>query len=128
MDLISVHENVFLVFDALDEYPEQGSHPRSALLETIEQLLNTHKKRPHIVVTSRREPDIQEALQSMAHHSIDVDQALKSDVEKLVDYALSHKSIKRWGPELMSLAADRLLHCEERSVYLHNPVAAVTES
>lgn len=116
-DLIAVHKDVFLVFDALDECPETKSPGRSTLLETIEQLRTMCQERTHFVVTSRREPDIRKKLEPVACCSINVDQALESDVEKFVQHALGHESIKRWGAELISLATERLLHCEERYIY-----------
>ncbi|KAG9756503.1 pfs domain-containing protein, partial [Aureobasidium melanogenum] len=113
-DLIAVHGEIFLVFDALDEYPENKSPGRSILLETIEQLRTLNQERTHLIVTSRREPDIRKMLQPVAYRSINVDRALESDVEKFVDHALSHESIKRWGAELISLATEKLLQSEER--------------
>ncbi|KAH0021690.1 pfs domain-containing protein, partial [Aureobasidium melanogenum] len=113
-DLIAVHGDVFLVFDALDEYPENKSPGRSTLLETIEQLRTMGQERTRLIVTSRREPDIRKMLQSVACRSIDVDRALEADVEKFVTHALGHESIKRWGVALVSLATHKLLHSEER--------------
>jgi hypothetical protein len=78
--------------------------------------LTISQERLHLVVTSRREPDIRKVLQPMARFSINVDQALESDVEKFVDHALSHDLIKRWGAELISLATQKLLHSGERYV------------
>jgi hypothetical protein len=115
-DIVVAHENVFLVLDALDEYPEDASPGRSTLLDTLKKLLTISQERLHLVVTSRREPDIRKVLQPMARFSINVDQALESDVEKFVDHALSHDLIKRWGAELISLATQKLLHSGERYV------------
>jgi hypothetical protein len=122
-DLVAVYENVFLVFDALDEYPEDKSPGRSALLETVRKLHATPRKSLHLLVISRREPDIREVLQPIARTSINVDRALESDVEKFVDHALNHELIKRWGVELTSLATHKLLHSEERYVYLRENVS-----
>lgn len=127
-DLIANHKNVFLVFDALDEYPEVKSPGRVTLLETIQQVRTMYEERTRVIITSRREPDIRRALQSEVHHSIDVDQALENDVRKFVDHALSHESIQRWGQELVSLAAHKLLHCGERHVYPSKYASAVTKS
>jgi hypothetical protein len=124
---IVTHEHTFLVLDALDEYPEDTSPGRSALLDTIRELLTISQKRLHLIVTSRREPDIRKVLQPMARFVINVDQALEGDVEKLVNHALSHELIKRWGAELTSLATHKLLHSEERYVYLKEHVFVKTK-
>lgn len=73
-----------------------------------------HRQRLHVIATSRREPDIQKALQHLASFTIDACQALMSDVRTFVDQALEHGSIKRWGAELQSFARQKLIHCEER--------------
>jgi hypothetical protein len=124
-DLIAVYENVFLVLDALDEYPEHKSPGRSTLLETLEKLLT--QRCLHLIATSRREPDIRKSLQRIAKSSINVDQALESDVEKLVNHALNHESIKRWGAELMSLARQKLVHSEERYIYPNGTAVVMTK-
>jgi hypothetical protein len=126
-DVIGTHEHVFLVLDALDEYPEDKSPGRSALLETILKLLTISHGRLHLVVTSRREPDIRKVLQPMARFSINVDQALEIDVEKFVNHALSSELIKRWGTELVSLATYKLLHSKERYAYLIESIFVKTE-
>jgi hypothetical protein len=113
-----IPDHMFLVLDALDEYPEDKSPGRSTLLDTIKKLLTMSQKRLNLLVTSRREPDIRKALQPMVFTSIDVDQALERDVEKFVNHALHHESIKRWGAELITLATHKLLHAEERYVNL----------
>jgi len=117
-DIINTNEQVFLVLDALDEYPIDRSPGRSFLLEIITQLLGTHPHRLRLVVTSRREPDIQESLQCVASFSINVDQAFDDDVKRFVDNALDHRSIKRWGLGLVALASRKLLQSEERYTHL----------
>jgi hypothetical protein len=117
-DIIGTYEHVYLVLDALDEYPRHKSPARSILLETITSLSKVHPQRLHLVVTSRREPDIREFLQHLVSFSIDVDQAFNGDVQKFVDHALNHEDVRRWGTELVSLALERLLQSEERYVHL----------
>jgi ATP/maltotriose-dependent transcriptional regulator MalT len=113
-DTITAHAHVFLVLDALDEYPEDKPFGRSTLLELISQLLRTHPRCLHLVVTSRREPDIRKTLQRVASFSINVDRALNEDVRKFINHALNHELIRRWGSKLMSLATEKLLESEER--------------
>jgi len=114
---VVAHDHVFLVLDALEEYPEypeDKSPGRSTLLETVSQLSKMHPQHLHLVVTSRREPDIWRRLQCMASLSIDVDQVLEVDVRKFVNHALNHEPINRWGTQLISLATQKLLRSEER--------------
>ena len=129
-DLVAVYKYVFLVFDALDEYPENKSPGRSTLLETIEQLRTMYQKHTRLIVTSRREPGIREKLQHVAYRSINVDQALEGDIEKFVDNALSHESIKRWGAELMALVRVPFLRVKQflSSYHLNLPAMAKGKS
>jgi hypothetical protein len=113
-DSITAHAQVFLVLDVLDECPEDNPFGRSTLLELITQLMKMHPRCLHLVVTSRREPDIRKTLQLVASFSIDVDRALDEDVRKFINHALNHELIKRWGSKLMSLATKKLLESEER--------------
>lgn len=115
-DLVAIHQEVFLVLDALDEYPEHKSPGRHILLETIMRLLAIPQNNLRLVVTSRREPDIRKALGPVVRFSLDVDKALEGDVVKFVAHALNDESIKRWGAELMSLATQKLVHSKERCV------------
>jgi hypothetical protein len=126
-DLIAVYERVSLVFEALDEYPEHQSPGRSTLLDTIEDIRTSSQAGLHLIVTSRREPDIRKALQPVACFSVSVDQALESDVEKFVDHALGQEPIRRWGPELSYLATQKLLHSEERYVCSDETILDMTK-
>lgn len=106
--ILATYEHVFLILDALDEYPEDKPPGRAVLLEVITQLVKTHPQ-IHVVITSRREPDIREALENIASSIIVADQAFNGDVERFVDHAFKHKLRKWWDPELVALAIRTLL-------------------
>lgn len=103
--------DLYLVFDALDECPLQI---RSEFLAILGELLRASATRLHILVTSRREPDIRKALVSLATYTLDANPLLEKDVEFFVTSSLNHDSIQRWGSRLGDLAAKRLLSLEER--------------
>ncbi|TIA45596.1 hypothetical protein D6C79_05585 [Aureobasidium pullulans] len=66
------------------------------------------------LVTSRREPDIRQSLQTVASCVIDIDPAIKEDVAKLVAFALQQDSMRRWGDIMATLIVPKLLGAEER--------------
>jgi hypothetical protein len=103
--------DLYLVFDALDECPLQI---RSEFLIILAELLRSPAIRLHVLVTSRREPDIRKALASLATYTVDANPLLEEDVEFFVYSSLYHDSIRRWGRRLSNLAAKRLLSLEER--------------
>ncbi|TIA39333.1 hypothetical protein D6C78_03381, partial [Aureobasidium pullulans] len=113
-DIVNRHEVVYLVLDALDEYPADKSPGRLTLLETIQQLMILCAPSLRCLVTSRREPDIWKSLQSVASCVIDIEPAIKEDVAKLVAFALQQYSIRRWGDTILDLIATKLLDAEER--------------
>ncbi|TIA05588.1 hypothetical protein D6C81_10451 [Aureobasidium pullulans] len=113
-DLVKSQEVVYLVLDALDEYPAEKSPERRTLLMTIKELMTSCAPSLRCLVTSRREPDIQQELESVAYSIIDVDPAMQEDVGKLVAFALSQDSIRRWGDTLVSFASTKLLDAQER--------------
>jgi len=111
---VKSQEVVYLVLDALDEYPAEKSPERRTLLMTIKDLMTSCAPSLRCSVTSRREPDIQQELESVAYSIIDVDPAMQEDVGKLVAFALSQDSIRRWGNTLVSFASTKLLDAQER--------------
>ncbi|KAH0368832.1 pfs domain-containing protein, partial [Aureobasidium melanogenum] len=103
-------QNLYLVLDALDECPLDV---RANLVTILGELLQLPETRLHILVVSRREPDIHKAISSLASYTLDVNPLLETDVENFVNSSLKHDSIQRWGSQLGDLAAKRLLSLEE---------------
>ncbi|THZ36792.1 hypothetical protein D6C88_10432 [Aureobasidium pullulans] len=101
-DVVKSHEVVYLVLDALDEYPAEKSPERRTLLMIIKELMTSCAPSLRCLITSRREPDIQEELQSVAYCIIDVDPAIQGDIGKLVAFRLDgpRRAIQAQAPSL----------------------------
>ncbi|THW47260.1 hypothetical protein D6D21_03486 [Aureobasidium pullulans] len=112
--LVKRHEVVYLVLDALDEFPADKPPGRLTLLETIKDLMISCAPSLRCLVTSRREPDIRKSFQTVASCVIDIDPAIKEDVAKLVAFALQQDSMRRWGDIMATLIVPKLLGAEER--------------
>ena len=65
----SIRKKTFLILDALDEYPESR---RPELLATLKLLKDAEHGDVHVLVTSRREFDIEHALHTIATHEVSV--------------------------------------------------------
>ncbi|KAL8942148.1 MAG: hypothetical protein Q9216_001833 [Gyalolechia sp. 2 TL-2023] len=63
----SIRKKTFLVLDALDEYPEIS---RQELIDAIKLLAESEHGDIHVLVTSRREFDIEHALSSIATQQV----------------------------------------------------------
>jgi len=63
---------VYLVVDALDEYPDTSAipSPREKVLLLLEELIHSRVPHLHICVTSRPETDIKVALHALAFYSV----------------------------------------------------------
>ncbi|KAJ5633790.1 hypothetical protein N7528_001632 [Penicillium herquei] len=108
--------DLFVVFDALDECPQEPKRERDSLLRFIEDLMKKHQEKLHLLATSRPEPDVLEKLQN--YRAFDLEAHLGEDVEKFVKTQLKHGKLKRWQsakqPILESIE-NRLLDIPERS-------------
>ncbi|KAJ5240462.1 uncharacterized protein N7469_002053 [Penicillium citrinum] len=91
-DLLSaIRGDIYLVFDALDECPEnERSKERGLLLSLLEDLLERHSTKIHILATSRPEPDIQERLEQFS--KINLEAHLAEDVKTFVTLSCTEPS------------------------------------
>ena len=90
-------QDVFLVFNALDECPVQSQNvSRTDSLECLEELIACGCNNVHILATSRREVDIEAALANLATHRIAVEAQFEEDVSLLVTTQLESACLKRW--------------------------------
>jgi len=103
-------DNVFLIVDALDECPKLDSE-RSMLLDTLFEITQLLQPSVHLLVTSRREGDIQEGLKDVIENanclpSINVQGGLvQNDIEVFIQERLKHRSFRRWPDEMRVKAA-----------------------
>ncbi|KAL9598537.1 MAG: hypothetical protein Q9219_004439 [cf. Caloplaca sp. 3 TL-2023] len=72
----SIRKKTFLVLDALDEYPESRRHELHAALKLLK---NSEHGDVHVLVTSRREYDIEHALKNIATHEVSIQGPMVDD-------------------------------------------------
>ena len=86
--ITSLKKDVFLVLDALDEYPEDGRYvKRSLLLSVISYIVEEGHSNLHLLVTSRPENDIRDRLRSLSNppEELNVQEPLSVDLELFFD-------------------------------------------
>ncbi|KAL6717691.1 hypothetical protein ACLMJK_005606 [Lecanora helva] len=102
---------VFVVLDAIDEYPEDSDNvKREDLLEVTEKLVQNGSQNLHVLVTSRAENDIKATLQRITHtaNRLDVEGPLLVDLKKLFDKRMQD------SPKLTDLDRHVKAQLEER--------------
>jgi hypothetical protein len=86
----------YMVVDALDE-----CNDRHELLEVVQKMAGWQQENLHILVTSRRELDIEYSLEKLTDENSAVDlraRLVDQDIEAYVDYRLStDKDLQKWG-------------------------------
>jgi hypothetical protein len=113
--LSSIPGEVFLVFDALDECPENAElKERGSLLRILVDLLEGYKDKIHILATSRPEQDIRLSLDQFPN--LDLEAYLAEDVKIFVDSSIADSLLNRYNSATKKLIADRLLSSKERYV------------
>ncbi|KAJ6006711.1 hypothetical protein N7451_004655 [Penicillium sp. IBT 35674x] len=111
--LSSIDGDIYLIFDALDECPEnEETKERGLLLELLESILERHNTKVHVLVTSRPEQDIKERLDRFS--KIDLTAYLAEDVKTFVTLCLTKAPLNRWKPDIHQLISDELLESRER--------------
>ncbi|KAJ5635470.1 uncharacterized protein N7484_008783 [Penicillium longicatenatum] len=104
---------VYLVFDALDECPNNGDpNERESLLALLMDLLERHNNKIHILATSRPESDITHQLGGFP--SVDLAANLAEDVKTFVNVALTKDPLRDWNDGIKNLIRDKLLSFKER--------------
>ena len=110
--ILGEFEVIFLIADAVDECPKSNNE-RGDLLKVFKELLGWSKSSLHVLITSRREPDIESALVPMLKspaisiQSAQVDTDIKIYVESQLDILGRGK---RWPPDLISEIDETLVH------------------
>lgn len=93
--LLKEFDNAFIVLDALDECAD-----RDDLLSDIEEIMGWKSNNIHILVTSRKEVDIEEALEPLATEQEMVciqSETIREDIKAYVHQRLqTDRKLKRW--------------------------------
>ncbi|QMW32549.1 hypothetical protein G4B84_007980 [Aspergillus flavus NRRL3357] len=98
-DVINNHtgDRLFLIFDALDECPDNEVHERDLLFQVLKGLIDEHGEKIHLLATSRYEENIRCHLEESL--KIDLEDRMNNDVEAFVRDALDHGKLSRWKKE-----------------------------
>ncbi|KAB8250243.1 hypothetical protein BDV35DRAFT_377523 [Aspergillus flavus] len=98
-DVINNHtgDRLFLIFDALDECPDNEVHERDLLFQVLKGLIDEHGEKIHLLATSRYEENIRCHLEESLE--IDLEDRMNNDVEAFVRDALDHGKLSRWKKE-----------------------------
>lgn len=100
-------QETFIILDALDECSE-----REELLLLLENLKSWGTEKLHILATSRRERDIEEALESLVTGEICLQSALVNvDIHTHISERLQNDSkLKRWPANVQGEIEQTLMH------------------
>lgn len=113
--LSTIPGEVFLVFDALDECPENAElKERGSLLRILVDLLEGYKDKIHVLATSRPEHNIRVSLEQFP--SLDLEACLAEDVKIFVESSIADSPLNRYNSATKKLIVDRLLSSKERYV------------
>jgi hypothetical protein len=111
----SIPGEVFLVFDALDECPENAKlKERRSLLRILVDMLEGYNDKIHILATSRPERDIYLSLEKFPN--LDLESKLTEDVKTFVTTSIADGRLNRYDFTTKKLIVDRLLSSKERYV------------
>ncbi|KAJ6109516.1 NACHT domain-containing protein [Penicillium sp. IBT 16267x] len=101
---------VYIIIDALDECPQYMNRrqERESLFGYIKCLMQQHNESIRILVTSRPEPDIHDAL--VAYTGFDIEVNMKRDVQKFVENTLqANRWLSGWTDAIKMEIREKLL-------------------
>ena len=103
----------YIIIDGLDECPGDfdQEYPRERVLEQVEKLAALHLPNIRVCVTSRPEADIQDALTSLASHTVSLhdEQGQKRDIADYIRYMVySDRKMRKWREEDKELVVETL--------------------
>jgi hypothetical protein len=109
--LLDAHRQTFIIIDALDECPNSGGE-RADLCGILAKFHSWARPNLHLLVTSRKEVDLCEALEpfvTLGPMSIQ-DNVVKSDIRKYVRSQLaSDPWLKKWSGEIQTEIEEALV-------------------
>ncbi|KAF8489409.1 hypothetical protein JB92DRAFT_2820030 [Gautieria morchelliformis] len=105
--IIGTFQNVYIIFDALDECPQ-----RDELLTMLREIHGWGLDTIHMLASSRRERDIEETLDTLVSHQIPMDACLvDDDIRTHVCKTLDHDiKFRRCSPEEKQLIESTLIN------------------
>jgi ankyrin repeat protein len=109
LDLLELSGDAYIIVDALDECVPQGL--RSRVIKFLGWLSCADRGNTRILVTSRREPDIEEAIKAltMTKHTVPLHvEEINRDIKKHLENHLQMDTFKRWSGSLKSEVMDYL--------------------
>jgi hypothetical protein len=97
--MIQEFPHVYIVLDALDECSE-----RTKLMDIIETIVAWQLQNLHVLVTSRRERDIQSSLETFIDQKNAIclqSEVVDMDIQRYVQQRLSEdRRLSKWGKDL----------------------------
>jgi hypothetical protein len=108
--LLDGSRQTFIIIDALDECPNTGDERRD-LCNILEKFHSWAQPNLHLLVTSRKEADLCEALGSFVTlRPISVQDNVKSDISKYVRSKLaSDPDLRKWSDEIRTEIEETLV-------------------
>ena len=114
----SLKKDVFLILDALDEFPEDARYvKRSLLLSAINDIVEAGHSNLHLLVTSRPETDIRGRLRSLSNppQELNIEDLLLVDLELFFDNTMEQSpSLKNLGGDTKNKIRNHLITGEQR--------------
>ena len=111
----------YIILDALDECTD-----REALMSTIETVASWQLESLHVIVTSRKERDIESSLESLvdAYNIMPLQSALvDEDIRKYVRHRISiDKKLKKWRGGEMQAEIEVALMRGAHGMYVYSPI------
>ena len=111
---------VYVVLDALDECAQ-----RKKLMQTLEAIAGWELQNLHLLVTSRREQDIESTLEEFIDNQSRIclqSTLVDQDIQRYVRERLStDKSLKKWRKDDIRLEIEAVLRDGAHGMYVFNP-------
>ena len=109
---VAAQQPMFIVMDALDECPDDGSPtPREEVLRLIQDLVRPQLPNLHVCVTSRPEIDIQAMLKPLAVNAISLHDEARQKIV-IANYVnsvvSSDERMRKWGDDDKKLIVEEL--------------------
>jgi len=95
--IIKLYKDVYIIIDAIDESPK--STARELVLDTLCEMRKWSIRGFHLLVTSRDEPDIREALEASPEEDILIkNSGVEKDIAEFISYRLGNdRKLRRWS-------------------------------